>query len=171
MMNFKAVLNYCFRVLVFLLLTRRCISEHFINILGPILIFPSNYIGGENGIILGFILLLFLPFYIYPKICGLFKKLDKLNIIFASMVILIIDILFSFSRALTVQLTPLKFSFGKPDIAFLMIWFFFIYRFLNLLTKIFPMPFKQIGYIFSTELFKDIYKDIVKDIKENYLKK
>jgi len=163
--NFNAVLNYCFRVLIFLLLTRHFILNTIGNAYVYLVYLLTKNIDGDDGFAIGIIICLFFPFYILPKICGLFKKLDKLNIFSASMVILMIDILFSCSRALTIQLTPLKFSFDKIDINFFIIWFFFIYRFFNFLTKIFPVPFKQIGYIFSIELLKDIYKSTKKSAR------
>ena len=169
--NFKAILDYCFRVLFFLLLMRNtilgCIGFLFIVIVE--FLFPNiNML--DDGLISG-IILMFIPFYVLPKICGLFKKLDNLNIFLAIIVILLVDIAYSYSQGLVIQLIPSKFSFVKPNIEFIIIWFFFIYKFLNFLTRIFPIPFKKIGYIFSIELIKDIYKDVKKDIQENYLKK
>ena len=167
--NFKTILDYCFRVLIFLLLCRNFILEPIIEIADPIVgIFFKN---GEDVLIDDFVILMFIPFYILPKICGLFKKLDNLNIFLAIIVILLVDIAYSYSQGLVIQLIPLKFSFVKPNIEFIIIWFFFIYKFLNFLTRIFPVPFKKIGYIFSIDLIKDIYRDIKKDIQENYMKK
>lgn len=156
--NSKAILNYCFRVLIFLLLNRNCILEPIGSIFVSIVSFLTRNIEGDDGFVIGIIILMFLPCYIIPKICGLYKKLDGLNIFLAISVILFVDLLYSCSRELTVQLLPLKISFSKFHVDFILIWFFFIYKFLNILTKIFPTPFKQIGYIFSIELLKDIYK-------------
>lgn len=169
--NFKTILDYCFRVLIFLLLNRTSVIEPIGNLFVYIVHLFTKNIEGDDGFITGIAILMFLPLYIIPKICGLFKKLDNLNIFLAIIVILFVDVLFNYSHSLTIQLIPLKFSLSKPHFTFLLIWFFFIYKFLNLLTKIFPVPFKQIGYIFSIELIKDIYKDVKKDIQENYIKK
>ena len=124
----------------------------------------------RDDVLYGFVIILFIPFYILPKICGLFKKLDNLNIFLAIIVILLVDIVFSSSQALMIQLNPLKFSFNEINIVFSLIWFFFIYRFFKLITKLFPFSFKYIGYVFSIEFFKDIYKDGKRDIQKNYLK-
>ena len=169
--NFKAILEYCFRVLIFLLVSRECILKYIALPFSWLVDILTQNIEGEDGFLTAITIFMFIPFYIIPKICGLFKKLDNLNIFFAIIVILSVDILYSLSRALTVQLMPLHFSLSKIHIEFFIIWFFFIYKFLNFLTKIFPVPFKKIGYIFSIELIKDIYRDVKKDIEENYLKK
>lgn len=168
--NFKAVLNYCLRVLLFLLLCRNYILEPLDVIFMPIVNNFTQNLEGDDALY-GFVIILFFPCYILPKICGLFKKLDNLNIFLAIIVILLVDIVFSCSQAITIQLSPLKISFDKINIVFPLILFFFIYRFLKLITKLCPFPFKYIGYVFSIEFFKDIYKDVKKDIRENYLKK
>ena len=134
--NFKAVLNYCLRVLIFLFLMRNSIIGiiGFIFIIIVDFLFPSiNML--DDSLISG-ILILFIPFYILPKLCGLFKKLDNLNIFLASIVILMVDIVISCSQALTIQLSPLKISFIKINITFLLIYFFFIYRFLKLIVHL-----------------------------------
>ena len=169
--NFKAILDYCFRILIFLLLNRTLILQYISAPFLWIVYFLTQDIDGDDGFIIAIAIFMFIPFYVLPKICGLFKKLDNLNIFLAIIVILLVDIAYSYSQELTIQLIPLKFSLSKPDFTFWLIWFFFIYKFLNFLTRIFPVPFKKIGYIFSIELIKDIYKDVKKDIKENYLKK
>ncbi len=171
--NFKAILNYCFRVLIFLLFCRHTIYDFVSNIFYPML---ANFVDSLNldpfvdvGIFAIFSVLV--HDYLYAKICGLFKKLDNLNIFLSMIIVVLTDIIRGYSWGVTIQLTPLKLSYGGPNFIFILIFSFILYKFLNFLTKIFPVPFKQIGYIFSIELWKDIYRDVKKDIEGNYLKK
>lgn len=171
--NSKAILNYCFRVFVFLLLCREIIYDYISRILLPIL---SNLLNNkyfdDPFVAVGVFAIINVLFhdYLFAKICGLFKNLDRLNIFISLIIIILIDIIRGYSFGLTIQLNPFKILYDKPNFIFTLIFLFFLYKFLNFLTKIFPTPFKQIGYIFSIELLKDIYKDVKKDIQENYLK-
>lgn len=167
----RAIFNYCFRVLIFLFLTRTTIINFITKVFDNIIFLLTKNLGGDDGFVTSIFIFMFIPFYILPKVCGLFKKLDNLNIILAVIIILIVDVIFSYSQALIVQINPFKISCGHIYHVFILIWFFLLYKFFNFLTRIFPTPFKQIGYIFSIELLKDIYKDVKKDINENYLRK
>ena len=163
--NSKAILNYCFRVFVFFLLCRDIIYNLFAQILIPIFSdWLNSYYINEPFVAMGVfsIISVFLHDYLCAKICGIFKKLDKLNIFLSSVIILLIDVLRGYTFGLTFQINPLKIVYDKPNFIFTLIFLFFIYKFLNLLTKIFPTPFKQIGYIFSIELLKDTYKNVKK---------
>ncbi len=171
--NFKAILNYCFRVLIFLFLCRHLIYESVGNIFYPILEKFVNSLNLDPFVDVGIfaILSVLIHDYLYAKICGLFKKLDNLNIFISIIIITLIDIVRGYSWGLTIQLTPLKLSYNDPEFIFTLIFAFILYKIFNFITKIFPVPFQKIGYIFSIDLIKDIYRDVKKDIKENYLKK
>ncbi len=171
--TFKTILNYCFRVLIFLLLCRHIIYDFVGNIFYPILEKFVNSLNVDPFVDVGIfaIFSVLIHDYLYAKICGLFKKLDNLNIFISIIIVILIDIVRGYSWGVSIQLTPLKFSYDGPVFIFMLIFAFILYKSFNFITRIFPTPFKQIGYIFSIELIKDIYRDVKKDIQENYLKK
>ena len=102
--------------------------------------------------------LLFLP-YLYAKICGLYKKLQKYNFWVKGLIFLAISILaylisrYDFKDLKLVEADSGTYWWiyaGSILSAFLLNIFF------NFLTKKFPKPFEKIGYICSIEFFKDI---------------
>lgn len=58
------------------------------------------------------------------------------------------------------QFIPFKIGFVKDSMMFFAPWAFLMYRVLGFLTKIFPVPFEKIGYIFSIEFVKDVIKRV-----------
>ena len=100
--------------------------------------------------------------YFIIKLCGLFKKINHLNIFTALIIVIVIDILFCYSKTITIQLFPLKIVFSNHLEIFLMVLpCFIIFKFFNGLANSFPTPFKQIGYFFSIEFYKDLYKKLL----------
>ena len=48
-----------------------------------------------------------------------------------------------------------------PATSFYLAWL--LRKFFNFMTKKFPTPFKQIGYFFSVEFYRDLFKKIIKN--------
>lgn len=160
----KAIAQYCLRVFVFLVLRRLFISGIFLeHVHAPIISFlvkdtDPDYCLGIAGLLL--IIGIYIECYISAKITGIFKKLDGLNFFLALFIVFLIDILFNYFVMVKFQFMPFKIGFRKDTIIFYAPFMFLIYRFFGFLTKIFPVPFEKIGYIFSTKFVKDVIKRV-----------
>ena len=128
----KAILSYCFRVAIFLILNR----SFFLNLMFPMynFLFASFCKNYEEGLFYNIGTFAILSFichsYIFAKLCGLFKKINHLNIFIALVVMILIEILRCFSWAIIVQ-SPTKISFIKPEFIFVLPFVFLIYKFFN----------------------------------------
>ena len=160
----KAIAQYCLRVFVFLVLRRLFISGIFLeHVHSPIISFlvkdtDPDYCLGIAGLLL--IIGIYIECYISAKVTGIFKKLDGLNFFLALFIVFLIDILFNYFVMVKFQFMPFKIGFRKDTIIFYAPFMFLIYRFFGFLTKIFPVPFEKIGYIFSTKFVKDVIKRV-----------
>lgn len=162
--NSKAIVQYCLRVFVFLVLRRLFISGIFLeHVHAPIISFlvkdtDPDYCLGIAGLLL--IIGIYIECYISAKVTGIFKKLDGLNFFLALFIVFLVDILFNYFVMVKFQFMPFKIGFRKDTIIFYAPFMFLIYRFFGFLTKIFPVPFEKIGYIFSIEFVKDVIKRV-----------
>jgi len=167
--NTKAILTYCFCVLLFFMLNEGKVYNY-------VLIFILNIIDSvknlneatESDILLFFSLTFIVSWHIYiyiiAKICGLFKKLDNLKIYIAIPIIMLINIVFYyFDMGRTfgkyyVHLSPIE-VIGTYFFWIIPIYFL-IYKFFGFLAKKLPFPFGKIGYYTSIEFVKDILRKI-----------
>ena len=146
------------------MLRRLFISSIFLeHVHAPIISFlvkdtDPDYCLGIAGLLL--IIGIYIECYISAKVTGIFKKLDGLNFFLALFIVFLIDILFNYFVMVKFQFMPFKIGFRKDTIIFYAPFMFLIYRFFGFLTKIFPVPFEKIGYIFSIEFVKDVAKKI-----------
>lgn len=146
------------------MLRRLFISSIFLeHVHAPIISFlvkdtDPDYCLGIAGLLL--IIGIYIECYISAKITGIFKKLDGLNFFVALFIVFLVDILFNYFVMVQVQFIPFKIGFRKDTIIFYALFMFLIYRFFGFLTKIFPVPFEKIGYIFSIEFVKDVIKRV-----------
>ena len=100
-------------------------------------------------------------YYLIIKLCGLFKKINHLNFFSALIIVILTDILYCYSKTITIQLFPFKVVFSNQLEIFLVVLpCFIIFKFFNGLAETIPTPFKQIGYFFSIEFYKDLYKKL-----------
>lgn len=164
--NVKAILNYCLCVMLFLLLNNfyflllvfavinNYVSHHFCPD-----IYSSNIFNIYCKIILGIISYAYIFFT--ATLCGIFKKLDKINFFIALVIILFINVLFYYNEDSDINITVLLdiLYFWKLTICFL------LYKFFDYLTRKFPFPFERIGYYTSIEFFKSLFKKILNKIK------
>ena len=166
----KEIIYYFLRVTIFIILNKFyflclviwCLTCHFI--LNKI--YPDLNVLKDSNIFINtttFLIIEYLYVYLTSKICGIFKKLDKLNFIWSLLIVIIINILFYFNEDSN---TDIKVFcnigyFWKPLICF------FIYKFFNLLTKKFPFPFGKIRYYTSIEFIRDLCLKIRKSIKNS----
>ena len=160
----RTILSYCLRVFVFLVLRRLFISGIFLEHVHAPVVYPLvKNIEYEDCFIIGGLLIIigiYIECYISAKVTGIFKKLDGLNFFLALFIVFLIDILFNYFVMVQVQFIPFKIGFRKDTIIFYAPFMFLIYRFFGFLTKIFPVPFEKIGYIFSIEFVKDVIMKI-----------
>ena len=105
--------------------------------------------------------LLFLP-YLYAKICGLYKKLQKYNFWIKGLIFLIISTLaYLINKYDFKNLKIIESDLQADDLFYAMYVIsifsaFLLNIFFNFLTKKFPKLFEKIGYVCSIEFFKDI---------------
>ena len=103
--------------------------------------------------------------YIPAKIFGIFKIMEKYGLKIELTILIILSILIY----LVINHTGISQNslndFGGIHLVrdFIFAWLF--RKFFNFLTKKFPTPFKQIGYFFSIEFYKDLYKKLLNKSK------
>ena len=118
---------------------------------------------GDDWVILEFVLFM-VQLYLLAKLCGLFKKINHLNIFFAILIIVFVDILLNISIDTKVQLYPrIKINYdgiNVNDLWFFTTFNFIVFKFFNFLTKKFPIPFERIGYYTSIEFMKDVIEKL-----------
>ena len=160
----KAIAQYCLRVFVFLVLRKLFLTDIFISSAYNYIVYPLvKDMEPVSDFFMAALLLTIVYFivcYISAKITGIFKKLDGLNFFVALFIVFLVDILFNYFVMVKFQFMPFKIGFRKDTIIFYAPFMFLIYRFFGFLTKIFPVPFKKIGYIFSIEFVKDVIKRV-----------
>lgn len=129
----KNVTNYFIRTMAFLLLCR----NFSLNIIESWLVSIFNFALGffEEGIFVVAALAFWFSIYLLAEICGLFKKLDKLNFFIALLIILIVDFLFCYSKTLVFQFNPFKISNGGGGFFHFLPFCFVFHRFMNYLNK------------------------------------
>lgn len=97
--------------------------------------------------------------YIIAKLCGLFKYFSKFKFFKSFLMLLIISIILYYFYILNLNTLKLNYNAVKDtEAVYTIIPSYLVYLFFNFLTKKFPTPFKQIGYFFSIEFYKDLYK-------------
>ena len=111
------------------------------------------------------IVISFFATYIMAKICGLFKKLDKVNFFVSLGIIIGITFLSYYFAEFKPTSTDdiynlVSESFYPP--AFVLIPCFILYKILYFLGKKYPIPFNRIGYYCSIEFFRDLIGKIRK---------
>ncbi len=164
----QTILDYCFRILLFLILCRNFPRSFIEAKIYDSQLFNCIFsnIKINDGLIYfllyAYFILLFYP-YLAVKLCGLFKKINHLNFFSALFIVILTDILYCYSKTITIQLFPFKVVFSNQLEIFLVVLpCFIIFKFFNGLAETIPTPFKQIGYFFSIEFYKDLYKKLKK---------
>ena len=111
--------------------------------------------------------------YLCAKIFGIFKFLEKYKLWIEILGIVIISVIMYFFLQYTSPMPQgaapaytLKEHIQDvttPATSFYLAWL--LRKFFNFLTKKFPTPFKQIGYFFSIEFYKDLLKKFFRFLK------
>ena len=119
--------------------------------------FPSNF---EINILV--CLTAFISLYILAKVFGIFKKLDKLNFFVSLFIIVLISLMLIECGKIPYLVSDEIYANGLDysGTMYLLIPAFLLYKFFNFLTQKFPTPFKQIGYFFSIEFYRDLYRKL-----------
>ena len=165
-MKLKGIMEYILRVGLFLLLNRQFAYMSLFTFIANLL--PRNNIIKDDWAIFGlmFICLTITCSYLIAKICGIFKKLDKLNIVSGFVVICILNYILNISLNCSIQIIPIRISYIPDDNFWYFYPFLFIYyRILNRLAQKFPNTFGKIGYYFSIEFYKNIFNKLMSKIK------
>ena len=105
-----------------------------------------------------------LAIYCMAKIFGIFKLLDNIHIRNQILIILFISLLL-FIFYLIFYINSSTFELGNLFTVFCFLPAWLLRKFFNFLTKKFPTPFKQIGYFFSIEFYKDLLKKFFRFLK------
>ena len=103
--------------------------------------------------------------YIPAKIFGIFKIMEKYGFKVELAILIVLSILIY----LVINHTGISQNslndFGGIHLVRDFIFAWLLRKFFNFLTKKFPTPFKQIGYIFSIEFYRDLYKKLLNKSK------
>ena len=171
---FKTILFLLFiRISILILLTIMAMGVFLFLYLLSIVFEPFHF---ENDVILetiGFglttifaIFAIISVMYIPAKIFGIFKIMEKYDF----KIEMLLLILFLISIYIVISHTGIPkeslddyFSSTYLAANFILAWL--LRKFFNFLTKKFPTPFKQIGYFFSIEFYKDLYKKLFNKFK------
>ena len=96
--------------------------------------------------------------YVIAKFCGLFKYFSRFKFWKSFLILLTISYILNYFITNNIHIIPEKYIADGPYIPLTIIPSYLVYLFFNFLTKKFPTPFKQIGYFFSIEFYKDLLK-------------
>ena len=160
-MKLKEIIEYILRIGLFLLLNRKYIYLFLFTSIANLL--PKNITPNNDWVFFGliFICLTIICFYLIAKISGIFKKLDKLNIIFGLIIVCVLNYILNKSLNYSIQINPLKISYIADENPLYLYPFLFIYyRILNWLGKKYPNSFGKVGYYFSIECYKNLFKKL-----------
>lgn len=101
--------------------------------------------------------------YVIAKFCGVFKYFSQFKFCKSFLMLLIISYVLFYFYILNLHTFKLNYNaIGDNNSAYSVIPAYLVYLFFNFLTKKFPTPFKQIGYFFSIEFYKDLFKRLAK---------
>ena len=116
-------------------------------------------------ILFSFLFTIMLDTYIIAKFCGLFKYFSQFKFWKSFLMLLIISVILNYFYMLNLHTFQLNHNFKDTEAVYTIVPTYLVYLFLNFLTKKFPKPFKQIGYFFSIEFYKDLYKKLFNKLK------
>ena len=179
----KNIAEYLLRVFCFLITVKFWFIELSVPVilaLFPILIVDAQvtvYLREKNIVqynelddpVFEIYLVAFFTLYFLAKIFGIFKKLDKLNILASLIIISFISYLLILVGKINFLVDELTYKEGLEYsyTMYLLIPAFLLYKFFGFLAKKFPFPFAKIGYYTSIEFPKDLYLKIRNNIKNN----
>ena len=104
--------------------------------------------------------------YVIAKFCGLFKYFSRFKFWKSFLILLVISYVLYYFYILNLHTFKLNYSAVKDTkLVYTIIPSYLVYLFFNFLTKKFPTPFKQIGYFFSIEFYKDLFRKTLNKIK------
>ena len=172
--NTKAILYYCFCVLLFLILNKIHIDAYIAIFISNIIDLLMNNIVSTD-MALGFcIMIIVLHTYIYITaiFCGIFKKINNLKLYEKISIILLVNIglyYFCIGRIYGQQLyAHVSLLEAVKDYSFWILpIYFLIYKFWGYITKNSVINFEKIEYYMSVEFIADLYLKI----KRNYIKR
>lgn len=173
---FIIAIKYCFIAVSFLLfIVLYPITFPLAKLIAPIVVYIQNnwdffvlYETNEDAFLNSTILVSsFIGIYFFAKIFGIFKKLNKINLIGSLLILYSISVVLIYVGKIKILTPSYMYILGinYSYTMYLLIPAYFIYLFFNFLTKKFPTPFEQIGYFFSIEFYKDLYKKLFNKLK------
>ncbi len=96
--------------------------------------------------------------YVVAKFCGLFKYFSQFKFWKSFSILLIISIILNYYYMLNLHTFQLNYHVKDTEDVYTIIPSYLVFIFFNFLTKKFPTPFKQIGYVFSLKCYIDLFK-------------
>lgn len=101
--------------------------------------------------------------YVIAKFCGLFKYFSRFKFWKSFLILLVISYVLYYFYILNLNTFKLNYdAVRKTEGIYSIIPSYLVFLFFNFLTKKFPTPFKQIGYFFSLEFYKDLFKKYIR---------
>ena len=180
----KIVIEGIIRSSIFLVVMRECRLFTIDYITGPIIglisyiqsLVPdiNQFIHIDEDIIniisIPAVILIFFAFfmfdtYVIAKFCGLFKYFSQFKFWISFLILLTISFSLNYLITNNIHILPEKYIANDSYIPLTIIPSYLVYLFFNFLTKKFPTPFKQIGYFFSIEFYKDLLKKFFRFLK------
>ena len=175
---FIITIKYCFIAVGFLLfIVLYPITFPLSKLIAPIVVYIQNnwnffvlYESGEDAFLNSIILVSsFIGMYFFAKIFGIFKKLNKINLIGSLLILYCISLVLIYVGKIKILTPSYIYTLGVSYsyTMYSLIPAYLVYLFFNFLTKKFPMPFKQIGYFFSIKFYEDLFKKIINKFKSS----
>ncbi len=94
---------------------------------------------------------------------GLFKYFSQFKVWKSFSILLLLSVMLNYFFMLNLNTFKLNYNVKNTEIVYAIIPAYFVFLFLNFLTKKFPTPFEQIGYLFSFKFYKSLFKRISKN--------
>ena len=173
--NTKAMLNYCFCVLLFLILNSITVSGHITDFIVGILELDNDIkIAIQADMTIGLCIMIIvwhIYIYITAIFCGIFKKINKLKLYEKILIIFLVNAglyYFCIGRIYGQQLyAHASLIEAITDYSFWILpVYFLIYKFGGYITKNSVINFEKIEYYMSIEFIVDLYSKI----KRNHTK-
>jgi len=172
--NTKAILYYCFCVLLFLIFNKIHIVVYITLLISNILDYCMNNIVSMDLAFVFCIMIIVWHIYIYITaiFCGIFKKIKNLEFKTTVLVIIIVNFIFYYFSYVRLYHNEWYAHISPKDaISDYYFWiipvYFLIYKFWGYITKNSVINFEKIEYYMSI----DFIVDLCSKIKRNYIKR
>lgn len=140
--NYVHILNYCLRVLLFILFNRTVISMPLILLVTDVFmrIGKPIFTDSLNTFMMFVFVAILVYIYLTASLCGIFKKLNNLNFVYAGGIIILVNILFFYFSGRSTQTDEILVKIPPQEaIRSFYFWvipiYFLLHRFFDFITK------------------------------------